>query len=186
MSNENLHIENGKMDMMGINIDISQILGQKIIDQYIAQLTEEDMAAIMDFISADFLVKKQQQVFDYDTAKYNTETVVNVKEREKDHWGNYKSRDLTIGELIKQQFNTRIKEELTKKVEEIIATADYKEKIEQIANELVDYSVNGYKEDMKNRIRERLVGNIMDASPCYGGIDLLTLINSEIDKRMMR
>ena len=28
-------IENGKMDIMGINIDISQVLGQKIIDQYI-------------------------------------------------------------------------------------------------------------------------------------------------------
>ena len=29
-------IKNGKMDIMGINIDISQVLGQKIIDQYIA------------------------------------------------------------------------------------------------------------------------------------------------------
>lgn len=177
-------MENGKIDVMGINIDISQVLGQKIVDQYIAQLTEEDMKTIMDFISKDFFVKKEQSIFNYDTSKYDTKTVTYVKEREKDNWGNYKTRELTIGELIKNQFNNRIREELTKKVEEIIATTDYQEKIEQIANELVDYSVNGYKEDMKNRIRERLVGNVMDATPYYGGIDLLYLINSEIDKRI--
>ena len=74
-----------------------------------------------------------------------------------------------------------IKEELTKKVEEIIATDDYKEKIEQIANELVDYSINGYKEDMKNRIRQQLVGNIMDAQPQYCGISLVELIRNEVN-----
>ena len=177
-------MENGKLDVMGINIDISQVLGQKIIDQYIAQLTEEDMKTIMDFISQDFFVKKNQQVFNYDTQQYDSKMVAYVKEREKDHWGNYRNNNLTIGELIKQQFNNRIKEELTKKVEEIIATTDYQEKIEQIANELVDYSVNGYKEDMKNRIRERLVGNVMDATPYYCGVDLRYLVNEEISKRI--
>lgn len=177
-------MENGKMDVMGINIDISQVLGQKIVDQYMAQLTEEDMQTVLDYISQDFFVKKNQSVFNYDTNKYDYKMVACVKEREKDNWGNYKSNQLTIGELIKNQFNNRIREELTKKVEEIIATTDYKEKIEQIANELVDYSINGYKEDMKNRIRERLVGNVMNATPYYDGVDLRYLINEEISKRL--
>lgn len=179
-------MENGKIDVMGINIDISQVLGQKIVDQYIAQLTEEDMQAVLDFISQDFFVKKKCDVFNYDTQKYDTKMVAYVKEREKDQWGRYKDNNLTIGELIKNQFNNRIKEELTKKVEEIVATSDYQEKIEQIANELVDYSVNGYKEDMKNRIRERLVGNIMDASPYYGGIDLRYIIQEEVNRMIVR
>lgn len=177
-------MENGKIDVMGINIDISQVLGQKIVDQYIAQLTEEDMQTVLDYISQDFFVKKNQSVFNYDTNKYDYKMVTCVKEREKDNWGNYKDNKLTIGELIKNQFNDRIKEELTKKVEEIIATTDYKEKIEQIANELVDYSVNGYKEDMKNRVRERLVGNVMETTPYYNGVDLRYLIQEEINKRL--
>lgn len=177
-------MENGKLDVMGINIDISQVLGQKIVDQYIAQLTEEDMQTVLDFISQDFFVKKKQSVFNYDTSQYDTKMVAYVKEREKDHWGRYNTDQLTIGEMIKSQFNNRIREELTKKVEEIIATSDYQEKIEQIANELVDYSINGYKEDMKDRIRERLVGNVLDGSPYYGGISLVSLINNEIDKRI--
>jgi len=177
-------IKDGKLEMMGINIDISQILGQKIVDQYIAQISEEDMQTIMDFITKDFFVKKRQSVFNYDTSQYDTKMVAYVKEREKNQWGNYKTNDMTIGELIQKQFNNRIREELTKKVEEIIATSDYQEKIEQIANELVDYSINGYKEDMKNRIRERLVGNVMDATPYYGGVSLQHIINEEIEKRM--
>ena len=177
-------MENGKMDVMGINIDISQVLGEKIIDQYIAQLTDEDMQAIMDFISQDFFVKQERQVFDYDTQQYNSKMVTYVKEREKNQWGSYKTNEITIGELIQRQFNQRIKEELTKKVEEIIATSNYQEKIEEIANELVDYSVNGYKEDMKNRIRERLVNNVMDKQPYYGGVSLQYIINEEIDRRM--
>ena len=177
-------MENGKMDVMGINIDISQVLGEKIIDQYIAQLTDEDMQAIMDFISQDFFVKQERQVFDYDTQQYNSKMITYVKEREKNQWGSYKTNEMTIGELIQRQFNQRIKEELTKKVEEIIATSNYQEKIEEIANELVDYSVNGYKEDMKNRIRERLVNNVMDKQPYYGGVSLQYIINEEINRRM--
>lgn len=177
-------MENGKMDVMGINIDISQVLGQKIVDQYMAQLTEEDMQTVLDYISQDFFVKKNQSIFNYDTNKYDYKMVACVKEREKDNQGNYKTKDLTIGELIKKQFNERIREELTKKVEEIIATSDYQEKIEQIANELVDYSVNGYKEDMKNRIRERLVGNVMETTPYYDGVNLRYLIQEEINKRL--
>ena len=179
-------MENGKIDVMGINIDISQVLGQKIVDQYMAQLTEEDIQTVLDFISQDFFVKKKQQVFNYDTQQYDTKMVAYVKEREKDNWGSYKTRDLTIGELIKNQFNNRIREELTKKVEEIVATSDYQEKIEQIANELVDYSINGYKEDMKNRIRERLIGNVMNATPYYDGVDLRCLIQEEVNRMLQR
>ena len=39
---------------------------------------------------------------------------------------------------------------------------------------------------MKARIRERLIGNVIDGSPQYCGISLLSLINQEIDKRMYR
>ncbi|MFG6378352.1 MAG: hypothetical protein K1W19_08575 [Lachnospiraceae bacterium] len=176
------NIKNGKMEVMGINVDISQILGEKIIDQYMAQLTEEDVKVIMDYISQDFFIKKEEKIFNYDTSKYDTKMAVYIKERETDHWGNKKG-SITIGELIKQKFEERIKAELCEKVEEIVKSTDYQEKIEEIAAELVDYSINGYKEDMKERIRERLIGNVMDESPKYSGTPLLYLINQEIDKR---
>ena len=167
------NIENGKVDVMGINIDISQTLGQKIVDQYMMQLKEEDIQKLMNYISQDLFAET-----------YDHKLV--VKEREKDRWGSYTTKEVPIGELIKNIFNERIKEELKKRVEEIIASTDYQKKINEIANELVDYSVNGYKEDMKERIRERLVGNVLSESAQYCGVSLLTLINQEIDKRFNR
>ena len=177
----NEQINNGKLDVMGINIDISQVLGQKIVDQYMAQISEENMKTVMDYISADLF--SETSVYNYELGERVKK--LTVKERETDRWGSYTTKEIPIGELIRSHFNRRIEEELKKKVEEIIATSDYKEKIEQIANELIDYSINGYKEAMKERIKERLVGNVLDASPYYGGISLQYLINSEIDKRLM-
>ena len=175
-------IENGKMDIMGINIDISQVLGQKIIDQYIAQLSDDNIKEIMKYISSDLF--SEQSVYNIETKDYVDKLV--VKKREKNQWGDYKEKEIPIGELIKNQFNERIKDSLLKKVEEIIASTNYQNKINEIANELVDYSINGYKEDLKNRIRERMIGNIMDESPKHCGQSLLHIINYEIDKRMMR
>ena len=40
------NIKGGKVEVMGINIDISQVLGQKIVDQYIAQLKDEDIETL--------------------------------------------------------------------------------------------------------------------------------------------
>lgn len=165
------NIKDGKVEVMGINIDISQVLGEKIVNQYIAQLKDEDIKLLMKYISDDLF-----------TSTYDDKLV--VKKRKKDQWGHYINEEIPIGELIKNQFNSRIKEELSKKVEEIIASTDYQEKIEEIANDLVEYSINGYKEDMKNRIRERLIGNVMNGSPQYCGVPLTVLINREIDKRM--
>lgn len=172
-------INNGKLDVMGINIDISQVLGQKIVDQYIAQLSEEQMKTIMDYISKDSF--SEESVYNYELNERVNR--LKITEREKDRWGNYQTKEIPIGELIKNHFNSRINEELKKKIEEIISTDDYKQKVEDIANELIDYSINGYKEDMKNRIRERLVGNTMDVIPTYGGCDLMYLINTAIDQR---
>lgn len=174
-------IKNGKMEVMGINIDISQVLGEKIVDQYIAQLTEENMKTIMDYISSDLF--SEISVYNYDINEMVKKLV--VKERQKDNWGGYKTNEIPIGELIKKHFNNRIDEELKAKVEEIIATDDYKQKVEDIANELVDYSINGYKEDMKARIRQRLVDNVLNNEPYYYGVSLREIINNEINNRLI-
>ena len=166
------NIRDGKVEVMGINIDISQVLGQKIVDQYMAQLRDEDIETLMKYISEDLFTKTWD------------EKLV-IKRRGKNQWGNYREKEIPIGELIKNQFNSRIKEELRKKVEDIITSVDYQKKIDEIANDLVEYSINGYKEDMKERIRERLIGNVMNEFAQYCGIPLIALINQEIDKRMI-
>ncbi len=109
------NIKDGKVEVMGINIDISQVLGQKIVDQYIAQLRDEDIETLMKYISEDLF-----------TNGWDDKLV--IKRREKDQWGNYREKEIPIGELINNQFNSRIKEELSKKVEDIIVSTDHQKK----------------------------------------------------------
>ena len=176
-------IKNGKLDVMGINIDISQVLGEKIIDQYIANLDEEQMAEIMKYISSDLFAEKS--IFNDKENKWETKFV--IKQPVKDRWGNYSStKDVPIGEIIKNKFNERIKEELVKKIDEIITTTEYQEKIDSIANDLIDYAIDGYKEDLKKEIRERLVNNVFSANPAYAGVSLCGIINDIIDKRFIK
>lgn len=170
----------GKVNVMGIDINITQVLGEKIIDQYLAQLSEEDMQKIINYISADLWDIHSR--YDYDLQKNIQQKF--IKEPEKDYWGHPKSGSYTIGTEIKKHFNQRIGEALKVKVAEIVESADYQHKIEEIANELVEYSINGYKEDMKARVRERLVGNVMDATPLYGNVSLQAVINQIIDQRI--
>lgn len=165
-------IKNGKTKVMGIDIDISEVIGNKIVDQYLAKLTDEDIEKIMDYISDDLFKKR-----------LDGSTV--IKTHKTDSWGNPRG-DKTISEITKDIFNERIKGELIKKIEEKIQSDDCQQKINEIADEIIDYSIDGYREDMKNRIRERLVGNVMDAEPMYCGRSLLSIINEIIDKRMMR
>ena len=173
-------IKDGKMNLMGIDVSIADILGDKILDQYIAQLKEEDIDKIITHISSDLF--KKEKYYDYEK-KESVENLV-LKVREKDNWGNYKDKNIPISELIKIYFNNRIAEELRKRVEEIISSTDYQNKINEIANELIEYSINGYKDDMKRRITERLVGNVLDAVPSYGSVSLIDIINSCIDERI--
>ena len=170
----------GKVNVMGIDINITQVLGEKIIDQYLAQLSEEDMQQIIDYISADLW--SIQKRHDYNLQKDVQQKF--IKEPEKDYWGHPKSGSYAIGSEIKKHFNQRIGEALKVKIAEIIESTDYQQKIEEIANELVEYSINGYKEDMKARVRERLVGNVMDGSPVYGGQSLAQIVNDIVSSRL--
>ena len=160
-------IKNGKVEVMGINIDISQILGDKIIDQYLAQMSQEDIDKIIEYISSDLWKK-------------NYDGSIEVRISKKNGYGlGYDIQ--SIGDYIKQRFNERIKDELLKKVDEIISSEDYQKRADEIANELVEYATNGYKEDMKRQIRERLVGNVI-GDPFYNGQPLQAIIDERIQK----
>jgi len=168
----------GKINMMGINIDLSKTMGNMLAEQYIAQLSSEDMQRLMDFISNDLFTKQSR----YDYTEGISKEIKVITEGKKNSWGNV--TEPSIGEMIKNRFNERIKEELIKKVEEIVTSTDYQERIDKIANDLVEYSITGYANDMKERIRERLVGNTINSTPYYDGRDLRCIIHECINERL--
>jgi hypothetical protein len=136
------------------------------------------MKTLMDYISQDLFTTVSR----YDNTEGIIKEIKVVKESEKNNWGEVKK--YSIGDLIRKEFNKRIEKELTKKVEEIVSSTDYQERVDKIANDLVEYSITGYAEDMKDRIRQRLVGNVINPEPMYYGQSLKEIIYQCINERL--
>lgn len=180
-SSKILHSEYGKGEVLGLEMQFSKMLGDVIVENYINNLSEDDMKLITDFITQDLFEYKR------DWSSNNPEA---MKKFVKENWkegSSWSSREVkSIGTQIKEMFNARIKEELQKKIEEIVKSSDYQEKIDSIANEIVDYCINGYKEDLKNSIREKLIGNVMNNNQYYGGNSLTEVIHEVVESYIRR
>lgn len=166
---DNLELKNNGKDLnvLGVNINIAEILGEKIAKEWIGSLDESHMESIIKYLSDEYFtidkytdeVKIKHATRDWDSKKYPIDTV-------------------------KSYFSSATKDLLLEKVKEIINSTEYKETIDKMAEELVDYAIEGYKEDLKKELRTRLVDNVLAPTPSYGDIDLYTIINSLIDARL--
>lgn len=182
-SNEKVvHTGYDSAKVLGIDVQFSKILGDTIVENFIKSLSEDDMKLITDYISKDLF--EEFHKYNLDNSGYEEALSKRVKESWKENKpGSYYStyEVVSVGDQIKSMFNQRIKEELQTKIEEIVKTADYQEKVDKMAQEIVDYSIEGYKEDLKNSIREKMINNVMNNAQTYGGIPLRTIIREEIE-----
>lgn len=166
--------------VLGIDVQFSKMLGSAIVENFMKSLTEEDMKKINDYIQKDLF----EEFNDYGNIDKNGNPSLNkrVKESWEEQVNRYDRRTVkSIGDIIKKMFNVRVKEDLKAKIEEIVKTTDYKEKIDKIANEVVEYATEGYKEDLKANIRRKLICGVMDERIVYDGMGLRDIIHMEIN-----
>lgn len=177
MSDETKIRDPRNVNMLGVDVNIADILGDKLVNQYIAQMTPEQTEALFEYVSQDlFTVRKQ--------IKDNGDWVdkVEVRTKTKDRWGHETTDSQAIGVYIKNRFNARIKEELVEAVNEIIDSGSYQETVEELASELVQYATEGYKEDLKARIKERLVNNVVDPTVYVNGVSIRNIVREELSR----
>lgn len=182
-SNKIMHPEYGKGEVLGLEMQFSKMLGDVIVENYINNLSEEDMKMITDFMTQDLFEYQRDWTSDDPEAKQKF-VKKNWKEADGPGWCTKEVK--SIGTQVKEMFNARIKEELQKKIEEIVKSSDYQENVDAIANEIVDYCINGYKEDLKNSIREKLIGNVMNNDQYYGGTSLVRVVQEVVESYMHR
>lgn len=164
----NLELKNGKeLNMMGVNINIAEILGDKIAKEWIANIDEDKIKKIIDFLTSEY----------FTVEKYTGEIKVKAATNS---WDNTKYPI----DQVKTYFALATKDLLTEKVKEIINSTSYKEEINNIAEELVEYAIEGYKEDLKTELRTRLVDNVLSPDVSFGKVSLNAMINSIIDSRL--
>lgn len=170
MSEEVVKFENNQknINLMGVNIDISTIIGNKLAEQWIGGLDEEHTKLILDFLTNQYFEIK---TYDWQDLK--------VKTKENDQW-NTKVYPLDQAKAV---FAEKTKEELLKKVNAIIESKSYQDELDKIADELITYAIEGYKEDLKKELRVRLVDNVLSPTPEYGGRGLYGIVNDIISSR---
>lgn len=166
--------EYGKSKVLGLDVQFSKMLGDVIVENYLKSISEGDMKLIEDYITKDLFEEVRDWKSEDSEAK-----IKRVKDNwidDSDRWD--KSEVKSVGGQIKEMFNERVKKDLQNKIEEIVKTQDYKDKIEMMAQDIVDYVVEGYKEDLKQSIREKMIGNVLDNHISYGGMDFTQAVAS--------
>ena len=165
-------MEKGKLNAMGMDINISEVIGSKIVDQWLATISEDDMALILKAIDEEAFGHT------YDDHKYF------VKEK-KNGTGYYAQSEVTpLWREIQKRFQEKFCDQIMDKMIEVMDSEAYKKRVDEIAQEIMDYAVEGYANDLKSRVNERLVGNVLDGAPRYDGLSISEIVAMEISKRI--
>ena len=166
----------GTMNFQGMEIKLSDIIGDRLVTQYMAQLKDEDLQIVFNKINSMI----------FKTYKEGDKEYKELKEQYKADtgWGHSEYKETPLWKYIQQQYEKtfieKIKEEINRRFQE----EDFIKKVNEAADQIVEYAVEGYKQDMIARIRERLVGNVLNPGITYGSESLIGIINGEIDKRL--
>lgn len=165
------NIKDGKLNVMGVDVNISQTLGQMICSQYLSSISESDMEKILNFMDEDV----------FDTDKYTG--VKKVRTRS----GSY-CYDNELMDNIKTEFAKEFKEQVKNTLVSRMESPEFKKKMESFADDIISYAIDGFKEDIASRIRTALVDNLFSSNPTIPatGESLYSIINSVIDARFCR
>lgn len=138
----------------GIGVNIGKILGEKLVEEYMAKMHPSQIQSIFDYMTKETW-KKQSCYNVKEGENPEVKYVLNMKAES----SFYNSREIapTVAEWANVLLMNALKEKIIAKVEEIVASPEYLERANKIAEELVDYATDGYKDDMKARLKARLV-----------------------------
>ena len=167
---ENVRVTNPNtmdFEFAGVNVSIGKLLGDKLVDEMMTRITPEEMECLFKYM------KEKTWTLDYDKQP--------ILKYEKTNSWNSSYDPPALATYAFKLLSDRLKEAIQIKVEEIVKSEEFIKKADDIAQELVDYATEGYKKDMKDRIRTRLVGNVVDKDVYYGGISLIDIVRQEVD-----
>lgn len=164
--------DNGTMNIMGISVDIGSILGSKVVDNVLANISEEDMAMMVSSIL--------NRIFD-DTDEFKT---LKVKQVKTDYYGQKKEVESELYSFTKNILQDEMQALLKAKVKEKMKEKITEELADKVADELLQYAIEEYKIDMKNRLKAALVDNPTSVYPIYNGVSIQELVTDIVNKRM--
>lgn len=171
-------INNGNMNLMGMQVKISDIIGDKLVDQFMATISPEQMEEITKELFKEVFEEVVRKEFD--TADNEYKNVKSVKFKKEQYTGGWNSRteDTAVYARAKATIKTKYTNMIEDKILEYMSTDEYQEKALHIAKEIADYALEGYKQDVIKSVRDRLVEPVVQ--PNYGYMNIREVVQQEI------
>ena len=174
-------IKDGKMNLAGMQIKISDIIGDKLVDQFIASISPEQMEEVTHAFFQEVFEEVTRNEFDTSSNKYKTIKSYGFKKKdEADRWGH--KYDTPIYERAKSTIRGTYTQMIEQKIMDYMQTKEFESKAEIIAKEITDYALEGYKQDMINGVRKRLVDPVM--YPELPVTNIRDIVRSELNNMM--
>lgn len=177
--------EKGEVNLAGMQIKISDIIGDKIVDQFIASMSPEQMDAINQQLFKEVFEDMERVEFDSNTESYKKIKSVRFKtstlEKNNSYWGN-RTVDTTIYARAKSVITQKYSEMIEQSVDKYLDSEEFKKKASEIAKQIVDYALEGYKKDVEKSVYERLVAPVV--APTYNDVTIRQIIHEEVQHMM--
>lgn len=149
--------ENGYANLLGMNVKISDIIGDKIVDQFMATITPDQMAEISKVLFHEVFEEVERTEYEGETVKRVKS--VKFKDKDYDRWNHTKETEIyTVAKAtLRQKYSQMIEE----KVAEYINSDEYKEKAAKVAKAIIDYALEDYKNDVIKELHRKLVTGVV-------------------------
>jgi hypothetical protein len=149
--------ENGYANLLGMNVKISDIIGDKIVDQFMATIAPDQMAEISKVLFHEVFEEVERIEYEGETVKRVKS--VKFKDKDYDRWGHIS--ETTIYTVAKATLREKYSQIIEKKVAEYINSDEYKEKAAKIAKAIIDYALEDYKNDVIKELHRKLVTGVV-------------------------
>ena len=163
----------------GMQIDVASSIGIILADQILKTITEEEMNAVVRYLKTD-IFENIHTHFPEEKDVIKVREVLNDK-RHRTGESEYVPYSPLIKET-KKLFQDKFKEMIIKEIDKILDSDTFKGYIDNIATEIIDYSVEGYKKDMVDSIRLKMGVYPVQTDMTYvNGTSLRDVIHAEFD-----
>ena len=171
-------VNNGYMNLMGMEVKISDIIGDKLVDQFIATISPEQMEEITKELFKEVFEEVVREEFDTTDNKYKKiKSVKFKKDQYTKGWNSY-TEDTPVYARAKNTIKIKYTNMIEDKIAEYMNSDEYLEKASHTAKEIADYALEGYKEDVIKSVRDRLVEPVIQ--PNYGYMNIREVVQQEI------
>lgn len=149
--------ENGYANLLGMNVKISDIIGDKIVDQFMATITPDQMSEISKVLFHE--VFEEVERIEYEGEKVKSVKTVKFKKNDYNRWNH--SSETAIYTVAKATLREKYSKMIEEKVAEYINSDEYKEKAAKIAKAIIDYALEDYKNDVIKELHRKLVTGVV-------------------------